>query len=169
MEDEKLVTDTPLQDLFRSCIGAIAWAVLSRADIAVYVQALQRRGHAPRVVDIKRCNLVIRFLRRHKCGIKTIKLEHPVKLLGFTDVAFKALVDEPTGLALRGPACILQEDSSRTKPMSDNKKANLLDFTVRRRKRVVRSTFSAELNGLVDSIEQLLLLQAILHQTYSGT
>ena len=64
MDDEKLVTLTPLHDLFRSCIGAIAWAVLSRADIAVYVQVLQRRGHAPRVVDIKRCNLVIRFLRR---------------------------------------------------------------------------------------------------------
>ena len=157
MEDEKLVTLTRLHDLFRSCIGAIAWAVLSRADIAVYVQVLQRRGHAPRVVDIKRCNFVIRFLRRHKCGIKTIKLEHPVELTGFADAAFKALVDEPTGLALRGLAAILQKDTSCTKPTSDNKKAHLLECTVRRQKRVVRSTFSAELNGLVGSIEQLLL------------
>ena len=106
MEDEKLVTLRPLHDFYRSCIGAIAWAVLSRADIAVYVQALQRRGHAPRVLDPKRCNLVIRFLRRHKCGIKTIKLKYQVKLMIFSDAAFKALVDEPIEFALRGLACI---------------------------------------------------------------
>ena len=33
----------------------------------------------------------------------------------------------------------------------------------------MRSTFSAELNGLVDSVEQLLLLQITLHQIYCGT
>ena len=34
--------------------------------------------------------------------------------------------------------------------MSENKKANLLDFTVRRQRRVVRSTFSVELNDFID-------------------
>ena len=53
--------------------------------------------------------------------------------------------------------------------MSANKKGNLFDFTVRRQRRVVRSTFSAELNGLVDTIESMLLLQATLHQIYCGT
>ena len=54
-------------------------------------------------------------------------------------------------------------------PGSVNDIANLIDFTVRRQRRVVRSIFSAELNGLVDSVEQLLLLQVILHQIYMGT
>lgn len=45
----------------------------------------------------------------------------------------------------------------------------MLDFTVRRQRRVVRSTFSAELNGPVDSIEQVLLLQCTLHRIYCGT
>ena len=34
---------------------------------------------------------------------------------------------------------------------------------------MVRSTFAAELNALIDTIESLLLLQLILHQCYCGT
>jgi len=34
---------------------------------------------------------------------------------------------------------------------------------------VVRSTFAAELNALIDSIETLVLLQLVLHQIYCGT
>ena len=44
----------------------------------------------------------------------------------------------------------------------------MIDLTVRRQRRVVWSTFSAELNGLVDSIAQLLLSQISLHQIYCG-
>ena len=49
------------------------------------------------------------------------------------------------------------EDTEPSRPQGANKVANLLDFTVRRQRRVVRSTFAAELNGLVDSVEQLVL------------
>ena len=52
--------------------------------------------------------------------------------------------------------------------MSSSGGANLVGFTVRRHRGVVRSTFSAELNGLVDPIEQLLLLQVSLRQVYCG-
>ena len=45
----------------------------------------------------------------------------------------------------------------------------MFDFTVSRQRRVARSTFNAELNGLVDGVEQLFLLQIILHQIYRGT
>ena len=48
-------------------------------------------------------------------------------------------------------------------------KADLAEFTARPQRRVVISTFGAERNGLVDSIEQMLLLQTMLHQTYCGT
>ena len=34
---------------------------------------------------------------------------------------------------------------------------------------MVRSTFAAELNALIDTIESLILLQLILHQVYCGT
>ena len=113
---------------------------------------------------------MIRYMKRHKCGLKSVILQHPLKLVGFIDAAFKAQPEEPTGLALRGLAARLQEDSNNNdQPQPVNGKANLVDFTVRRQRRVVRSTFSAELNGLVDSVEQMLLLQIMLHEVYCGT
>ena len=98
----------------------------------------------------KGANLVIRYLRRHKVGLRTVQIPHPLRFVGFTDAAFKALVDEPTGLALRGLAAIVMEDDLPGKPQAVSGRANLLDFTVRRQRRVVRSTFSAELNGLIE-------------------
>ena len=46
---------------------------------------------------------------------------------------------------------------------------HLLEWLVRRLRRVVRSTFAAELNALIDSIETLILLQLVFHQIYCGT
>ena len=64
--------------------------VLTRAELAVYVQSLQRRAHAFRIKDCKKLNLVIRYMKRHKRGLKPVALQHPLKLPGFTDAAFKA-------------------------------------------------------------------------------
>ena len=88
--------------------------------------------------------------------------------MAFTDAAFKAQPEESSGLALRGLAAILEKDRGKIERHGDTEFANMVDFTVRRQRRVVRSTFSAELNGLVDSIEQVLLLQCTLHQIYCG-
>ena len=55
------------------------------------------------------------------------------------------------------------------KPHGANGKADLIEFTIRRRRRVIRSMPNAELKGLVDSIQQMLLLQCTLHQIYCGT
>ena len=138
--------------------------MLVRAEFAVYVQALQRRAHAPRIKDCKRFGIVIRHMKRHKCGIRSIALNHPVKLGVSTDAAFKAQPEEPPGLAFRGLAATLCEDEGdATKPHASGAKVNFVDFMVRRQRGVVRSTFSAEFNGLVDSAEQVLRLQCTLH------
>lgn len=102
-------------------------------------------------------------MKEHKCVLKSVNLKHQLKLVGFTDVAFKAQPDEPIGLALRGLAATLQEDSLGN---GHPHFADLVDFIVRRQRHVVHFFFSAEVNGLVDSIEQLLLLQITLHQIY---
>ena len=110
-------------------------------------------------------------MKRHKCGLKSVTLHHPLKLTAFIDHAFKAQFEEATGLALRGSVAVLSEDNTglgEGKPQGNSGMANLVDFTVRRHRRVVRSTFSAELNGLIDSIWQMFLLQCILHRIYHG-
>ena len=162
--------DTTLHESYRSALGTVAWIVSIRAELVVYAQVLLRRAHSPRIEDCQRANFVMLHMKRHECGFESVKFNHPLKLVGFIDVAFKTQPDEPTGLALRGLAATLQEDdSSFTQPMSKNGKVNFIDFIVRRQRRVARSTFSAELNGLVDSVEQMLLLQMALHQTCRGT
>ena len=69
LDDEALV-DAPTHEQFSSLLGQVAWTVLTRADLAVYIQALQRRGSGPRVVDCRRLNLVVRYLKRHRIGLK---------------------------------------------------------------------------------------------------
>ena len=169
-QDDEALCGSKLHEAYRSVLSAVAWTVLTRAELAVYVQALQRRARAPRIIDCNRLDVVIRYMKRHKCGLKSITLKHPLKLVAFTNAAFKAQPEDATGLALRGLAATLCEDQGAgEQPHSDNLKANLVDFNVRRQRRVVRSTFSAELNGFVDSIEQMLLLQCTLHQICCGT
>ena len=160
--------DDLTHNLYRKILGEVAWTMLTRADLAVYVQALQRRGAKPRVVDCRRINLVVRYLKRHATGIFYPKLAQPWRLVGISDSAFRAQEDESTGLALRGLTVLLSTDDTNN-PTSPNGLINLIDFIVRRLRRVVRSTFSAELNALIDAIETLILTQLAMHQVIHGT
>ena len=75
------------------------------------------------------------------------------------------------GLVLRGLVAILVEDNhgkGGSKPQGDIGLVDLVDFPLRRQRRVIRSTFSAGLNGLVDRIEQMLVFQSTLPQIYLG-
>ena len=66
--DEKEV-EGQMKEQYHSLLGGVAWTVITRADILVYVQALQRRGAAPRNVDCRRLNLVVRYLKKHPTGL----------------------------------------------------------------------------------------------------
>ena len=79
---DEVLCDEELHEAYRSVLGAVAWAVLTRAELATYVQALQRRPHGPRIQDCKQLSLVTRYMKKHKCGLKTVKLQHPFKLVG---------------------------------------------------------------------------------------
>ena len=147
---------------FSSGLGGAAWTALTRADMAIHIQALQRRGAGPRVVDLKRLNVVLRYLKRHQVGIFYGKVPEPYRLTGYTDAAFKAQEDEGSGLAIRGLAVVLTTQSIE-KPTSATCQVNLVEYLVRRIRCVVRSTFAAELNSLLDSIESVLLIQLAMH------
>ena len=103
-------------------------------------------------------------------GIQEYRAED-LRILRFTDSAFKAQDDENTGLALRGLAALLTSERTTDEiiTISIDHRVHLMEWIVRRLKRVVRSTFAAELNALIDTIGSLLLLQLILHQCYCGT
>ena len=166
-DDEELVSEE-FHSKFNSLLGGVAWTILTRPDLAVYVQALQRRGAGPRVADLKRLSLAFRYLKRHKLGIWSGQVPKPWRIQGFSDSAFRAQENESTGLALRGLAVLLTTASEVT-PTSPTGAVCLVDFLVRRLRRVVRSTFSAELNAVLDSIETLLVTQICFHQVLCGT
>lgn len=65
-EDEAAPCDTVLHAVYRFVLGAIAWTVLTRAELAAYVQALQMRAHAFGIKGCRRFNFVIRHMERHK-------------------------------------------------------------------------------------------------------
>ena len=100
--DEDAECVETLHGTYRPVLGAVAWIALTRAELAVYVQALHRRGRASRIKDCKQLDAVIRYMKRHKCGLKSVTSSHPLRLVAFTNAAFKAQPQEPTGLALRG-------------------------------------------------------------------
>ena len=60
-KDDETLCEQDLHDMYRSVLGAVAWTVLTRADLAVYIQALQRKAHAPCIKDCKRMNIVIGY------------------------------------------------------------------------------------------------------------
>lgn len=99
-----------LHDVYNCVFGSVAWTMLIHADVLAHVQAPQRRGANPWIKDCKQCSPAIRHLERHRCCFGAIKLQHPVRLMGFIDADFKASVEEPTGLILRGLAASLSHD-----------------------------------------------------------
>ena len=91
-----------LCEAYRSVLGAVAWVVLTRAELAAFVQVLRRRAHAFMIRDCQRLDAGIRQMKTHNCGLEPVTLQHPVELVGFTDATFKATPKEFTGFALRG-------------------------------------------------------------------
>ena len=62
--DEEELCDTLLHESYRSVLGVAVWTVFTWVELAAYVQALQRRAHAPRIKDCERLNLAIRCMKR---------------------------------------------------------------------------------------------------------
>ena len=168
VQDETLV-DAAHASMYISLRGGVAWLVLTRSDISVYVQALQRRAQTPRKEDCKRLNVVARFVKRRPRGLRYRKFHNgiPQALICFSDAAFKALVEESSGLALRG-CCILFAETAENELTTGEGLCHMIEFVCRRQRRVVRSTYSAELNGLIDSIETAILVQILFHQIWHG-
>eukprot|EP00973_Karenia_brevis_P071361 9912937-Karenia_brevis.AAC.1 len=50
-------------------LGSVAWRVLTRLDLAVYVQSLHGHAHQPRVQDCKRLSTVLHQARSKESGV----------------------------------------------------------------------------------------------------
>ena len=88
-----------------SLLGAAAYALLTRVDAAVYIVALQRVAHAPKVIHIRRLNAVTRWMQRNPRKVVLPHMQGPFRMVALSDSAFKK--EDDSGHAMRGCVILL--------------------------------------------------------------
>ena len=142
---------TPVQvAVYLSLLGALSWLSQTRSDIMIYVQSLQRNAKKPLVEHLIRLNKITKWVRRKPCSVRYGKLQSPVKTLAISDSAFRK--EDRSGLAMRG-AIIAVCEQRIVVPLSPGGRFHPIEFYSRKQRRICRSTYSAELHGLVDAVE----------------
>jgi hypothetical protein len=160
-DDEDVNGFSPeLGTLFMSLLGGLAWLVLTRLDICIYVQAMQRHAQAPRVSDVRKLNRLLRWVQRRPAGIVFHRHKGKMRISAVSDSAFRSLEDNTTGLALRGFVVLLTVISES----HPGGKCLILDYGTKKHKRVNRSTFAAELNAAVDTLDVAKIVQLTLEE-----
>ena len=155
----QLAPSTPLntkqQSDFCSLLGGLSWVCQTRIDIAVYVGALQRKNKAPTAEHLLRLNRVLKWIRRKPIRIKYTNLyKHAasrdptaLRTTVISDSAFRK--EDAAGLAMRGFIVSFTPHNLE----GPGGVMLFIEWGSKKQKRVCRSTYAAELNGLVDSYE----------------
>ena len=80
-------------------IGALAYLMITRLDVAVYVAALQRAVQSPAVAHAARIHVLVRYVQRTPVDLVYRRLVGPIELLVISDSSFKRETD--TGHAMK--------------------------------------------------------------------
>ncbi len=87
MDDKDAELSDVVKQVYWSLLGALAWLLQTRADIALFVGFLQRNTHDPRIRHIININRVLAYCKRVSTGIRFKKLELPLRLVCGADAA----------------------------------------------------------------------------------
>eukprot|EP00975_Prorocentrum_lima_P053577 11241854-Prorocentrum_lima.AAC.1 len=68
-----------MKERYRSLLGALAWLLMSRADVLPLIGDLQRHAHKPRHEHLKVINCVLRFCKRVNTGMFYKRLVAPIR------------------------------------------------------------------------------------------
>ena len=94
---------TPAENqAFDSLVGALAWLLVTRADIVAYVGFLQRLARKPKRKHLHFANTVLKYCKRQSSGINYVKLPGTPSVLVVADSAYQANEDKTDCLASRG-------------------------------------------------------------------
>ena len=107
-------------------------------------------------------NRLLKWVQRKSLKCHYRPLVGPVRVVCISDSAFKR--EDKEGLAMRGAFICIVENRSQ----DPGGKLHIIEHYSRKQKRVVRSTFAAEIHALVDSIEHGKLLMYALCEIYFG-
>ena len=132
---------------FLSLLGGMSWTTQTRMDTAVFVCALQRAAKAPLMEHATRLNQIVKWARRKPAYLTYVQIVGLCCCLSVSDSAFRR--EDLRGLAMRGSVLGICQASDKVLGGT----FHVVEFFARKQRRVTRSTFSAELNALSDSLE----------------
>ena len=90
--------------LFLSLLMALAYALMTRVDLCVYVIALQRRTQSPSVGEVRRLNAIVRWAQKHPLHLTYLPMQCAGHLEVHSDSGFRKEEkdDVDVGRAVRG-------------------------------------------------------------------
>ena len=150
MSDPEAHVDERTHESYWSLLGALAWLLMTRADIAPFIGYLQRAAQKPQNKHIRMINKVLRYCKRVGTGILFRRLQPPVKLVVVADAAYQSNETNTECTALRG-YIILLVGSQKTNSHFPGGVCQLLDFVSKKFNTVTRSSFAAELRNQLEA------------------
>eukprot|EP00959_Pyramimonas_sp_CCMP1952_P042945 898683-Pyramimonas_sp.AAC.1 len=141
-----------------SLLGRVAWMVLTRADIVVYVGKLQRNMKDVKISDSKDLNKVLKWIKRAPSTIIFSRPTSPLCMTVIADSAYPA--DDVDCLALRAASIGLCEVPGS----APSGCFHVWEYFSRKQAKVIRGTFSAELNNAIEATEYGMLLNGFLEE-----
>ena len=151
---------------FLSLLMTIAYSLITRPDIAVFVTALQRESHKALYVHVTRINTLLKWAQANPRKITyPVMRDYPDALVQISDSSYRAKAED--GLSVRGlvsvRACLKDIDAG-----CKQTECHMIDFVSKAQRHVTRSTFSAELFAATDATDSGLLHTIVLHELKHG-
>ena len=161
-----------LLSLYRSLLGAIAYAQLTQHQLACYIVALQRVTHKLTIEDVRKLNIVTKKVKSLPVTIVFKPLKNSTGLdylTVFSDAGFKK--EELDGYALRGAAYIRHKEPLYVNdgtPVGKYVNGHIILADSRSIKTVCRSTYAAELLSATTATDIVIPLTVTLYEIRFG-
>ena len=145
---------------------AVAYSMMTRWDICVYVMALQRWLQKPKYRHVRAINVLVRWLHRHPRRLLYRWMNCTRTLECHSDSGFRREEDKEglvDGRSARGANFLRMGRDA-----SDKEVCHFLDAQVGMTKVAVRSTFTAETHSVISTVDNAICLATTLHEIVCG-
>lgn len=122
---------------------ALAYALQTRPDLAVFVNALQRVVKAPMILYNRRLNALVRYAQRYPLGLTYPPLKSGKVMTIHSDSGFRKEDDDGVCVAKAMRGCTIMR-VDRVSAAGSQIRCHLFDWPCGMLKVIARSTFAAE-------------------------
>ena len=161
---------------------AVAYCLLTRLDLCVFVTYLQRHAQAPTNKHLRHLNTIVRWAKKHPLRL-IYRVMKCVRTIAHTDSGFCKEIDNdgvPTGRATKGSNFLRlgtsPADGGRVEASVRNSRPKLhsatpchiLEWAAGAVKQVARSTFTSETLAAVYAADTMIVFVSMLHAIAIG-